>query len=124
MKERIKNIVIILLVFGGLVLCAALIDYYLPKWMYYTFLGLILVWVVWDSSKPEEKQRKHYWLYHYVIREQEGITIGVLENDKTTFSLSGHEFDIEKSLIFSAVEIDKETYDIINNTIKSNNRKL
>lgn len=124
MKERIKNIVIILLVFGGLVLCDALIDYYLPKWMYYTFLGLILVWVVWDSSKPEEKQRKHYWLYHYVIRGQEGITIGVLENDKTTFSLSGHEFDIEKSLIFSVVEIDKETYDIINNTIKSNNRKL
>lgn len=122
MKERIKNIVIILLVFGGLVLCAALIDCYLPEWMYYTFLGLILAWIVWDSSKPEEKQRKHYWMYHSIDRGEKEITIGVLENGKPTFSLSGYEFDIEKSLIFSAVEIDKETYDIINNAIKLNNK--
>lgn len=117
MKERIKNIVIILLVFGGLVLCAALIDYYLTEWVYYTFLGLVLAWIVWDSSKPEKKKGKHYWLYHSIIREKGQVTIGVLENESPTFSLSGSEFDIKKSLVFDAIEIDKETYEIIGKAI-------
>lgn len=113
MKERIHKIVLTLLVFGGLVLCAALIKYYLPEWGYYTLLGLFLAWIVWDSSKPEKKKGKHYWLYHSIIREKGQITIGVLENESPTFSLSGSEFDIKKSLVFDAIEIDKETYEII-----------
>lgn len=118
MKERIKNIITILLVFGGLVLCAALIDYYLPEWVYYTFLGLVLAWIVWDSSKPEKKEEKHYWMYHSILKENGKITIGVIQNDKPHFSLSGSGFDIKTSFVFGAIEIDKETFDIIDKAIK------
>lgn len=113
MKERIKNIIIILLVFGGLVLCAALIDYYLPSWVYYTFLGLVFAWILWDGSKPEKKKEKHYWLYYSIVKDEQRIEIGVLENKCDKFSFTDKEFDIKKSLIFSAIEIDKETFDII-----------
>lgn len=122
MKERIKNLIIALLVFAGFIFVGSLMIIFMPLWLRCAIWGLMLIWLLWDVSKPESK--KHYWLYHSIEKGEKEITIGVLENDKTTFSLSGHEFDIEKSLIFSAVEIDKETYDIINNTIKSNNTKL
>lgn len=73
MKERIKNIITILLVFGGLVLCAALIKYYLPSWVYYTFSGLFFSWIVWDSSKPEKKAKETYWYYTFVGYESSQI---------------------------------------------------
>lgn len=121
MKQRIKKMVIILLVFAGVLFVGSLIVYYLPLWVYYTIVVLILLWLMYDGSKPE-KVKKHYWLYHSIILENGQITIGALENEKPTFSLSGSEFDIKKSLVFSAVEIDKETYDIINNAINGINK--
>lgn len=120
MKERITNFIIALLVFAGFVLVGNLMIIFLPLWLRCAIWVLMLIWLLWDVSKPNNK--KHYWLYHSIEKGEKEITIGVLENDKPTFSLSVHEFDIEKSLIFSAVEIDKETYDIINNTIKLNNK--
>ena len=114
--ERIKKIIIALVVLAGIVFIGSLMIAYFPIWVRYVILGLLLIWLLYDISKPEKKQ-PHYWLYHSIIREKERITIGVLKNDKPTFSLTGNEFDINKSLIFSAVEIDKETFEIIDKAI-------
>lgn len=59
MKGRIQ-IVLTLLVFGGLVLIAALIKSYFPEWAYYTFAVLVFLWLLYDGSKPEKKKGKHY----------------------------------------------------------------
>lgn len=117
MKEQVKKIIIVLLVMAGVILIGSLMYVYLPSWVRYTVLGALFIWILYDVSKPEEK-KTHYWLYHSIIREEERITIDVLMNDKPTFSLSGKEFDIKKSLIFSAVEIDKETFELIDKAIK------
>lgn len=119
MKERIHKIVLTLLVFGGLVLCAALIKYYLPSWGYYTFLGLVLAWIVWDSSNPENKKGKHYWVFTYIDSVNGKITIGIgtqqTEEDYFDFCLffskrpAGYIINIDK--------INKAQYEKINDVI-------
>lgn len=121
MKERIKKIIIVLLIMAGIVLIGTLMHAYLPIWARCIVWGMGLIWLLYDVSKPE-KEQLHYWLYHSIIREEERITIGVLMNNRPTFSLTGKEFDLKKSLIFSAVEIDKETFDMIEKIIDEANK--
>lgn len=104
MKERIKKIIIVLLIMAGFILIGSLMYVYLPSWVRYTVLSALFIWILYDASKLEEK-KTHYWLYHSIIREEERITIGVLMNDKPTFSLTGKEFDLKKSLIFPLLRL-------------------
>lgn len=125
MKERIKKIIFILLWFAGLVMCAALIKYYLPEWVYYTFLGLFLAWIVWDCSKPEKKEGKHYWVFTYINSVNGKITIGngtqQTEEDYFDFCLffskspSGYIINIDK--------INKAQYEKINDVIDKRNKE-
>lgn len=119
MKERIKMIVVALFSLFGAVVAFALVHEYLPSWVYYSCIGVFLIWFLYDVSKPGES-KKHYWLYHSIVKDEQRIEVGVLENESDKFSFTNKEFDIKKSLIFSAVEIDKETFDIIFQAINQN----
>lgn len=124
MKERIKNIVVILLVFGGVVLCAALIDYYLPEWVYYTFLGLVLAWIVWDSSKPEKKKWKHYWVFTYIDSVNGKITIGngTQQTQEDYFDFCLFFSKCPAGYIINIDKINKAQYEKINDVIDKRNK--
>ena len=91
----------------GTVVAFLLVLEYMPSWLYYSCIGIFFVWFLYDVSKPEKK-KKHYWLYCSTVNDEKRIEIGVLENECDKFSFTNKEFDIKKSLIFSAVEIDKK----------------
>lgn len=125
MKERIHKIVLTLLVFVGMVLIAALIKSYCPEWAYYTFAGLVLLWLLYDGSKPEKKKGKNYWVFTYIDSVNGKITIGngtqQTEEDYFDFCLffsnrpSGYIININK--------INKAQYEKINDVIDKRNKE-
>lgn len=92
MKERIGKIVI------------ALAETYLPTWLYCTIAGILLVWFLYDVSKPN-KPVKHYWMYHSIVKDEQRIEIGVLENESDKFSFTNKEFDIKNHLYFQLLKL-------------------
>lgn len=59
MKERIKKMIIILLVMIGIITAEALIYVYLPSWVYYSLAGLVAVWILYYGSKPDKEDDLH-----------------------------------------------------------------
>lgn len=95
MKERINKIVLALLVFGGLVLVVALIKSYLPELAYYTFAGLVFLWLLYDCSKSEKKTKETYWYYTYFEQKDGGISLGcgVQHSKASYFDLYYHSLN-------------------------------
>lgn len=124
MKERIHKIVLTLLVFGGLVLCAALIKYYLPEWVYYALLGLVLAWIVWDSNNPEKKKGKHYWVFTYINSVNGKITIGngTQQTEEDYFDFCLFFSKSPEGYIINIDKINKAQYEKINDVIGKRNK--
>lgn len=106
MKERVKYIVLALLLLIGLAAVFALVKYYLPEWAYYTCFGIFILYTLYLVSNPEI----HYWMYiiDYYDRVHQGV-------------IAGHKFRLPKEHIqqfneinnISVFEIDKRTFDLI-----------
>lgn len=59
MKERIEMIVVALFSLFGAVVAFALVHEYLPSWVYYSCIGVFLIWFLCDVSKPEKEDDLH-----------------------------------------------------------------
>lgn len=59
MKERIEMIVVALFSLFGAVVAFALIHEYLPSWVYYSCMGVFVIWFLYDVSKPEKEDDLH-----------------------------------------------------------------
>ena len=63
MKERIKIIVIALFTLFGAIVAAfvasELINKYLPSWVYYSFMGVFIIWFIYEVSKPDKEDDFH-----------------------------------------------------------------
>lgn len=59
MKERIEMIVVALFSLFGAVVAFALVHEYLPSWVYYSCIGVFLIWFLYDVSKPEKEDDLH-----------------------------------------------------------------
>lgn len=59
MKERIKKMIIILLVMIGIIALEALIYVFLPSWVYYSLFGLVAIWIIYEGSKPDKEDDLH-----------------------------------------------------------------
>lgn len=111
MKERITNAAVALFVFAGIMTIGFSAKILLPTWAFYSILGVLLFWILYDVSKPEKK-KKHYWLY--VIQYDEKVYHGVISTSEYTFKLPQNHVDrLHDMNNISVIEISKETFDLI-----------
>lgn len=59
MKERIKIIVIVLFTLLGAFTASVLIRNYLPSWVYYSCIGVFIIWFIYEVSKPDKYDDFH-----------------------------------------------------------------
>lgn len=59
MKERIEMIVVALFSLFGAVVVFALVHEYLPSWVYYSCMGVFVIWFLYDVYKPVEEDDLH-----------------------------------------------------------------
>lgn len=70
MKERIKKIVITMLLMLGVITASALIYVFLPSWVYYSLVGLSFICILYECSKPEKEDD-----FHKKIQRLNGLNI-------------------------------------------------
>lgn len=125
MKERIKKIIIVLLIMAGIVLVGALMHEFLPIWARCTVWGIGLIWLLYDVSKPEKKPKETYWYYSYITAKDNTFSIG---NGVHKSAINGFNFaymqDIHKNdVIVMVQEIGKAQYDTLNEIINKEKEK-
>lgn len=125
MKERIKKIIIVLLIMAGIVLVGALMHAYLPIWARCTVWGIGLIWLLYDVSKPEKKKTETYWYYSY-IGSNNGQTYtgyGTQLSKSDEFDFAGYLDKLKDCHITMVKEISRKQYDKINELINARNEE-
>lgn len=122
MKERIKNFMLALVVYVGILVIGFSAKILLPTWAFYSLLGVCLIWILYDVSKPDKK-KEHYWLFTYMDNVNGRISIG-----NGTQQTKEDEFDFclffskcPKGYILNIEEISKTQYDKLNDVINKRN---
>lgn len=125
MKERIKKIIIVLLIMAGIILIGTLMYVYLPSWVRYTVLGALFIWILYDVSKPEKKKTETYWYYSYVgsINGQTYAGYGTQLSKSDEFDFAGYLDKLKGCHITMVKEISEKQYDKINELINARNEK-
>lgn len=115
MKERLIYLIYTILVIIGFAFVFAIIQKFLPSWVYWSSLFLILAGVFWEITKPEKKR---YWCFTFMEfkdghqRIGYGVEVGKEEFDFVGFYKEHPTYDI----IFIK-EISKKQYEELNNLI-------
>lgn len=108
MKERIKKIIIVLLIMAGIVLVGALMHEFLPIWARCTVWGIGLIWLLYDVSKPEKKKTETYWYYIFKGGDKSGF--GVQYSTKTEFDFIAYYKEYKDLTILNVYEISETQY--------------
>ena len=115
MKERLIYLIYTILVIIGFAFVFAIIQKFLPSWVYWSSLFLALAGVFWEITKPEKKR---YWNFTFMEfkdghqRIGYGVEVGTEEFDFVGFYKEHPTYDI----IFIK-EISKKQYEELNNLI-------
>lgn len=119
MKERIYKLASALFLLVGIVVIAALIEYYLPSWVYYSCVGLFVVWFLYEVSKPSAKGR--YWYYTSIEKtDRISLGFGVMDSDSNYFDFALFYSKYPKASLIMVKEISKEQFDELNKLINKN----
>lgn len=115
MKERIKKVLIIIIVFLGIFTGISLIKAFCPEWLYISFFVITFIYMVYDLSKPEKKEI-HYFMYS-IVKANGNTVMGVVKSESSIFSLPKDNViaDLMNFKLITATEIDKCTYEILYN---------
>ena len=118
MKERIKNVLIIIIVFLGIFTGIFLIKSFCPEWLYISCFVIAFIYMVYDLSKPEKKEI-HYFMYS-IVKANGNTAMGVINSKSNKFSLPKEDIEtnLANSRFISVAEIDKETFEILYDEIK------
>lgn len=114
MKERIYKIVIALVLLAGFLTIMSLIKLFAPDWVTWSLLGIILVYILYDVSKPDKKPKDKYYYYTYVISEygRTSMGYGIQHSEVGEFDFKGYYGnEIYRTCnITMTQEISKEQY--------------
>lgn len=115
MKERLIYFIYAILVIAGVILIFALIQTFLPSWVYWTCLIISAVAVFWQITKPE---KYHYWMI--TCKGYGELCVRVIRTKTEVFSLKDEGLPFTQvNRIISVTEIDKYTYDLHMGNIKN-----
>lgn len=115
MKERLIYLIYTILVIIGFAFVFAIIQKFLPSWVYWSSLFLILAGVFWEITKPE---KYHYWMI--TCKGYGELCVRVIRTRTEVFSLKDEELPFTQvNSIISVTEIDKYTYDLHMGNIKN-----
>lgn len=119
MKERIRNFIIAVVILAGMLTVGTVAKLLLPSVIFYTIFGLIVLYVLYDCSKPEKKKTETYWYYSF-IGFNNGRTLsgyGIQRSKSEEFDFVGYLFEMRDCHITMVKEISREQYDKINGLI-------
>lgn len=123
MKERIQKIIIALIFLLGLSIVLVLMEYFLPSWVNYSLGGLLLVWWLYDVSKPEKKDG-HYWCYTFMSSTDKiSLGYGVQLSKGTEFDFESFYKKYPKYVLIMVKEVSKSQYEEMNDLINKNKQK-
>lgn len=114
MKERIEKIIIAITIPAGIVCIGTLMNMFLPFWLNCVICGVIVAWLLYDVSKPEQES---YWFYTFLRDKIYGSSIMKCKGEYFDFATYHKSYKDEN--IIMVQRISKEQYerldDMINN---------
>lgn len=115
MKERLIYLIYTILVIIGFAFVFAIIQKFLPSWVYWSSMFLILAGVFWEITKPEKKR---YWNFTFMEFKDGHQRIGYgVEVEKEEFDFVGFYKEHPTYDIIFIKEISKKQYEELNNLI-------
>lgn len=124
MKERIYKIIIALVLLVGFLTIMSLIKSFAPWWVTWSLLGLVLVYILYDVSKPDKKPKETYWYYSYIGARNGQIFAGygVQRSNNEEFDFVGYMYGIPICHITMVKQISKEQYIKLSELINLNDK--
>lgn len=115
MKERLIYLIYTILVIIGFAFVFAIIQKFLPSWVYWSSMFLILAGVFWEITKPEKKR---YWNFTFMEFKDGHQRIGYgLQKGKEEFDFVEFYKEYPTYDIIFIKEISKKQYEELNNLI-------
>ena len=109
MKERLIYLIYTILVIIGFAFVFGIIQKFLPSWVYWSSMFLILAGVFWEITKPEKKR---YWNFTFMEFKDGHQRIGTgIHYGKEEFDFAGLYKEYPTYNIIFIKEISKKQYE-------------